>query len=124
MDFIIDKPWGMHVLMGAVASTLWIIVWTTMWLRGGFDEVAGKGVPVLLIGFVPCIPFGAIVLAAATIFGLVVAAMWMSNVMFGWFDYQLSAIKQVFAKDSGTEEQGEGEVPSKKPRKKKRKKSP
>ena len=114
MDFIVDKPWGMHVLTGVIASTLWTVVWLTMWLRGRFDKVAGQGVPVLLIGYLPCIPFGALVLAGAFIFGLVVAAMWMTNVMFGWFDLQLLAIKQVFSKGTGTEEQGEDKVSSKK----------
>ncbi len=126
MDFIIDKPWGMHVLTGVLASILWIIVWATMWLNGRFDKVAGKGVPVLLLGFLPCIPFGAIVLGGALLFGLVAAAMWMANALFGWFDYQLFTIKQVFSKSESTEEQEEaGAVPPKKStKKKKRKKSP
>lgn len=98
MDFIVDKPWGMHVLFGVIAGALWLTVWFMLCFAGKFDKIPGKGIPLLFLGFLPCIPFGAIVCALGFLAGSAVAVMWMLNAGFGWFEGQMIAVKSAFTK--------------------------
>ena len=98
MDFIVDKPWGMHVLFGVLASVLWFSVWLMLCFAGKFDKIPGKGVPVLFMGFLPCVPFGVIVCASGFLVGSAVAIMWVLNAGFGWFEGQMIAVKGAFTR--------------------------
>ena len=118
MDFIFDKPWGMHVLFGVIASVLWSCMWLVLWLAGKFDKAPGKGFPILFLGLLPCIPFGALVCAAGFVVGTIVAVMWMLNAGFGWFEAQMIAVRGAFTKvEANPDEETETKKKSGKSRK-------
>ena len=124
LEYIRNDPNGMHVLFGVVASVMWFCTWLGLMLAGKFDKLPARGVPVLPLGILLCIPFGALFCALGFLVGGFVAVMWMLNALFGWFGDQMIVLRGAFMKieaKANEAESEDAEEPEEAPKKRKKK---
>ena len=100
MEFF-SEPWAPLLVFGAIASGIWVVLWTILKVRGNFDRVVLGGVPALAGGLVLTSLFGGVVLLVGAVLTGTLSIIWLVAAATGAFSREREAIENLLRVEPG-----------------------